>query len=69
MSLRLETYFFSYRLNDGGMTGKMKQISKTADSRFTCKVAVEFFTTYENKIITLRFPPSHPFVIVTLQKY
>lgn len=69
MSLPFKRYFSNYSLNDGGMMGKIKQTLKIADSRFTCKVAVEFFTTYENKIITLRFPPSHPFVIVTLQKY
>lgn len=59
MSLRLETYFFSYRLNDGGMTGKMKQISKTADSRFTCKVASKLITTHENQITTPELPPSY----------
>ena len=67
MSLPLKTYFSSYRLNDGGMTGKMKQISKTIDSRVTCKVALKLITTHENQILTLELPPSHTLVVLTLK--
>ena len=42
MSLPFKRYFSNYSLNDGGMMGKIKQTLKIADSRFTCKVAVEF---------------------------